>query len=445
MYVYYSLYDDEGERCSNSTRIKVAKIGDIKSVAKHEQNKLNLAVSAIDKHIGMLRKADLPVLKEEIEPVIKDALGIKKIINRKTVGDIIESYLKGAENGTILNPKTKKKYSPSWCKTTKHAYSKCIKEGKLVKKNIEQVRPIHFTSLQSWLVSNDLSSNSISTYNNLIVSILRNSKKLGWHGNKAIFEEALHLKGEDVDYPIVYSVDEIQVLMDHTYNEHYSKVRDVFVFGCFMFLRYIDYYQTDYTKSIYNDSVIYQAEKTDGRVEVPLHPIAKNILDKYDNKLPKIGYSHLKDYVKEMARLAGFNQKVLFSRTQGGVTIKEHKEKWQLTTTHTMRRTAATNAVLSGMSIPAVMKLGGWGTEKSFLRYIKASSEDIANMVRKSAFYAVKSNISEHEHSEYIKQAYTNGLITKLEKEALEKCIEAGMDLSFNNGIFSIKLTTTNS
>ncbi|HMQ59190.1 MAG TPA: tyrosine-type recombinase/integrase [Flavilitoribacter sp.] len=50
--------------------------------------------------------------------------------------------------------------------------------------------------------------------------------------------------------------------------------------------------------------------------------------------------------------------------------VSERKKtgpKWSFVTTHTARRSAATNLYLQGVSLKMIAELGGWGDERRFL------------------------------------------------------------------------------
>lgn len=65
-------------------------------------------------------------------------------------------------------------------------------------------------------------------------------------------------------------------------------------------------------------------------------------------------------------------------RTKGGMRQTRVLEKWQLITTHTARRSFATNAFLAGVPTISIMKITGHKSELVFMHYIKISSEQNA-------------------------------------------------------------------
>ena len=112
-------------------------------------------------------------------------------------------------------------------------------------------------------------------------------------------------------------------------------------------------------------------QKTEDNVTIPLKTIAKAILKKYDNKLPKaITNQKMNLYLKELCELAELDEVITLRRGGGVVTDK----KYNLISTHTARRSFATNAYLARVPSIAIMKITGHRSEKSFLKYIKVDS-----------------------------------------------------------------------
>ena len=59
-----------------------------------------------------------------------------------------------------------------------------------------------------------------------------------------------------------------------------------------------------------------------------------------------------------------------------------NKKKYQLLTTHTARRSFATNLYLSGFPSISIMKITGHTTEKSFMKYIKITPTENAKLLQ---------------------------------------------------------------
>jgi site-specific recombinase XerD len=79
----------------------------------------------------------------------------------------------------------------------------------------------------------------------------------------------------------------------------------------------------------------------------------------------------MNDYIKVVAMLSKIQDPVEVRITKGGIRKVSKKRKFQLVTTHTARRSLATNLVLRGVSPYVVMKVTGHKSLSSFERYVR--------------------------------------------------------------------------
>jgi len=92
-------------------------------------------------------------------------------------------------------------------------------------------------------------------------------------------------------------------------------------------------------------------------------------------------------YLKELGEVAGIDEPVIITRTQGGEKVSETKRKFELISTHTARRSFATNAYKAGVPSLAIMTITGHKTEEAFMRYIQVSKEENAVLMAKHPFF----------------------------------------------------------
>lgn len=146
---------------------------------------------------------------------------------------------------------------------------------------------------------------------------------------------------------------------------------------------------SDYSKLTYLDAegdFIWQIQqKTKERVVIPLHPKVAYILRKWGGA-PKMPLPEFNRLLKEVCRAAGIVQTVKILRNG-----KEEKhEKWELISSHTARRTAATNMYKCGIPSISIMKITGHRTESNFLKYIRLSKEENAEALANHPFFCGK-------------------------------------------------------
>jgi len=197
---------------------------------------------------------------------------------------------------------------------------------------------------------------------------------------------------ESVDH-IYLTLDELKTLetLDLSEKKYLDRVRDIFLIGCYTGLRFSDFTQLkkeNLEKS--NNGFVFNVKtyKTNERVVVPVKPAVKEIWDKYQGELPRaISNQKMNDYLKELGAVAGFNSTKTIKRTSGKNTISRTSPRYELITTHTARRSFATNAYLSGIPAISIMKFTGHKTEASFMRYIKVSQERNAELLSTHPFF----------------------------------------------------------
>jgi len=171
--------------------------------------------------------------------------------------------------------------------------------------------------------------------------------------------------------------------LDFTHRPGLERVRDLFLIGCYTGLRFSDY-TTISPDDIKDNRLRITEQKTKGKVVIPLAPTVKEILQKYDFRLPKaISNQKFNEALKEIAIIAGFNETVVLRKTIGGIAQTIKKPKYELVTSHVARRSFATNAVKQGLQPVLIMAITGHKTEKDFWKYVKVTNEEKADLLAK--------------------------------------------------------------
>jgi integrase len=95
----------------------------------------------------------------------------------------------------------------------------------------------------------------------------------------------------------------------------------------------------------------------------------------------------LNDQIKDVARIAGIDQDILVTRNAGGKIVEKTYKKYERISSHTARRSFATNAYKAGIPTIAIMKVTGHKRESTFLRYIRISEKENTEMLKQSDFF----------------------------------------------------------
>ncbi|OAD42852.1 site-specific integrase [Polaribacter atrinae] len=130
---------------------------------------------------------------------------------------------------------------------------------------------------------------------------------------------------------IIYLTDvELKKLEKHNFSQvRLQQVKDMFIFCCYTGLAYTEM-STLTTKNIEigfdgKEWIQMIRKKTNRKISIPILPKAREILDKYDDKLPTLSNQKFNSYLKEISELVGINKKL---------------------THHTARKTFATTVLL---------------------------------------------------------------------------------------------------
>ena len=133
-----------------------------------------------------------------------------------------------------------------------------------------------------------------------------------------------------------------------------------------------------------NSKLTVIAQKTKQEVIIPLHRFVSEIYLKYNGHFPSMpdkgkAIAHL----QHLAQLAKINQPITVKENKAGRITCQIYPKYQLIMNHTARRSFATNLYLKGASTLSIMRLTGHTTEANFLKYIKVTKEENAEMMRR--------------------------------------------------------------
>jgi integrase len=230
-----------------------------------------------------------------------------------------------------------------------------------------------------------LSANTIGDHIKRIKAVLFEATAKGEKTNSAFTTHYFTKISEETD-SIYLNPNELAAIyqLDLSGNKRLESVRDLFLIGCYTGQRFGDWdkIRPEHVKEGLFD---FTQEKTGNRVFLPVHPIVKQIFEKYDGKLPRpLSNQKLNEYLKQVCMLVPELQKVESKTfTKAGKKLTVNYPKWQLCSTHTARRSFASNEYDAGTPTITIMALTGHKTEAAFLRYIRLTKEEHARKVLK--------------------------------------------------------------
>ena len=175
-----------------------------------------------------------------------------------------------------------------------------------------------------------------------------------------------------------------------------DRVRDQFLVGCWTGLRFSDFTKitpdnitTERTRAGELTEVLrVVTRKMTQPVTIPSHPVVKNILAKYDGKLPRqISNQKFNDYLREIGELAGFTGTESVVRNIAGVNVIVKRRVCDMLTSHTARRSFATNMYNAKVPVASIRAITGHKTDVSFYAYVKTDADGHAAIIAESGLF----------------------------------------------------------
>jgi len=318
-------------------------------------------------------------MKEELDKKFK-----KKEQEGKT--EFLTEYVHG-----FISRTNKKYYTIRNYKTTLN-HLKGFEKKRNRRIRMDEINLDFYDAFMKYFLNKGKSTNTIGTHIKNLKVFLADAEERGQLVNQDY--KLKRFKVVEEKSPSMYlTLDEIGRIknLDLSKQEELDRVRDLFLIGCYTGVRYSDYHQVNYDHVFRNDKGTFlkvKTTKTGDTVVIPLRPEVIFVLEKYGENLPKpISNQKMNVHLKTIAQKAKLNETVPISITKGGLAVEKIKKKSELVTTHTARRSFATNAFLAGVPAIALMKITGHKTEKSFMRYINMSQEDNAYHMAQHQFF----------------------------------------------------------
>ena len=168
---------------------------------------------------------------------------------------------------------------------------------------------------------------------------------------------------------------------------HIEETLDLFIISARTGLRFSDLCHID--TALWNmeegkETLTILVQKTSDRLSIPLHHQVIAIYNKYGGNIPvPVDKSRYNEQIRLCAKIAGINQPIESFVWEKGRPVFKVCEKHELISSHTGRRSFATNLYLVCKSPHYVMNLTGHKTEENFKRYICVDQAEMAEVVRK--------------------------------------------------------------
>jgi site-specific recombinase XerD len=238
-----------------------------------------------------------------------------------------------------------------------------------------------------WLSRGGQRANTVHKMLKTLKAVMAEAADRGHHANYVYLSKRFTVKTEPVT--TIYLTDaEIEAVAALELEGAMLKARDLFLVGCATGLRFSDY------EAVKAENITVEGgmrilnvhmRKVRRDVAIPVLPLLETVLARWGGSAPpSISNQRLNAAIKDIGRLAGIDEAVTITRIKDDLRVHRTVPKYDLITTHTARRSFATNeydrAERHGYSWRFIMNVLGHRTERQFFAYIKRSP--IADAVR---------------------------------------------------------------
>lgn len=331
--------------------------------------------------------------KEEFQRILQNLIRPQnsKPLKSESMFEFIEQFLEEMRNG--VNPNTGKFYAPKTPDTYRICLDKLKDFGVKAKRKIDfdDINLEFYDDFVAYLSECGYKRNYIGKQIRTLKTFLNEAMERGLTKNVAHKSRRFTAPSEQVSniYLSLTELDELFAL-DLTSQPRLENVRDLFVFGCYTGLRFSDFTRVKSQDIDLGEKLIeIQTQKTKEMVAIPIYPITEQIIAKYkdktQNSLPTpISNQKFNVYIKEVAqRLNALNTQISEEFWLNGKKVVRTVSKWEKVSSHTARRSFATNMFILGYRAQTIMKITGHRTESSFMAYLKMSPRENAKSMLK--------------------------------------------------------------
>ncbi len=305
--------------------------------------------------------------------------------NGPTFFGFIEQFIQQAHSR--VNPDTGLKLAETTIKKYVSTFNhlKAFEQFRKKPVNFLDIDLDFYDSFNSFLTNHQqLALNSIGKYIQTVKTFLRSAEEDGITVNTAYRSRKFKTPSELTDkiYLTESELHEIFAL-DLSKKPGLERVRDLFIIGAWTGLRFGDFTSIR-PEQITGDRIRIRTAKTGRPVVIPLHACVRAILTKYENKLPSaISNQKMNASLRQItAMVPSLEENFSVSSTVGGMRRYVTRAKAALVTTHTARRSFATNMYLRGVPARTIMTITGHTTEQAFRLYIRLNADEHADILQ---------------------------------------------------------------
>ncbi len=244
--------------------------------------------------------------------------------------------------------------------------------------------------MEHWMLSvEEYSANTVAATFSVMKIWLKQAEEenlitdKSFHNWKSKGADVQHIYLNEAELKAIYELNFEEIVKLHP-NAKYEETRDIFILAAHIGIRYGDLSSLNKSNwDLVNKTVEVHTHKTGATVLVPLTSTVIEIYNKYKGKFPiPREKGKFNAQLQKIGKLAGIDQIIFIKKNVGGRIVIEEKKKYELISSHTARRSFATNLYLRCKDARLVMNFTGHTTEENFRKYICVNKNEYVDMAR---------------------------------------------------------------
>ena len=352
----------------------------MQNINKEIEKTTNTLIKIIESYKSRDITPSASLIQEELRKAMKNKQGEEK----PTITDLvsyIDYYIDLCKQGKVLKT-SGTKLTPATLATYKST-RKVLKEYASTRNKVLLLDAINFefkNDFVTFLYENkhnkgEYRLNTVDKFLKTIVVFMRHAFENNFTNNNAALKKGFKIPREDSN-AIYLTENELKTLYELKLPINEAEVRDSFLLSCYTGLRYSDISRLSTKHLNFEDNTINMVTyKTNQQVIIPMKQLVREIIEKYDNKPPKPQCNQATNrMLKKVCKQAGITDLISNTETVGGKRKECTFYKYEKVTTHTGRRSFATNAYKSGLPSIYIMKITGHKTDDSFMKNMALST-----------------------------------------------------------------------
>lgn len=308
----------------------------------------------------------------------------KKEQNITLLSDYIAEYVTTAMNSSRMTKST--------CET----YNRLLKKVKYFDKrwDIRKTDQTKLKAFRLFIINDGLASTTVNLMLVRLKTILKYFNRYEFTLSSKVIESPFLEKLKESSKSWVYLTrEEIDLIYNMKITDsELLKARDLLLIGCYTALRVSDWGIKPSDISEDKSKLIYRTQKTGAIVEIPLINKLKNLLERNGWMTPYLPESKINPLFKILCEQAGITRLFKSYKVFPDRTEVKTIPAWESVTSHTCRRSFATNMYLGGMPVSQIRAYTGHASDSVFMNYVQASDTEISQQVKLESLNKIFNN-----------------------------------------------------